>query len=148
MSLIDVEHLQTTASSLAHAHGERWTAQRNVVVTVMAQAERHLTTDEVHARARRIDPSIGSATVYRTMSLLVTLGLVRQPPLGGSRAVYELAVQREHHDHLVDLDTREVIEFTNAMIEDLQHLVAKHLGFALVDHSLVLYGRRLSAAAT
>lgn len=139
---VDPDLLRTTAIRLARDHGERWTQQRTTVVTVIAQADKHLPADEVFARARRLDPSIGQATVYRTLTLLVELGLVHQPPLGGERAVYELAMNRKHHDHLVDVETQEILEFSNEMIEDLQRVVARHLGYDLVSHHLVLYGRR------
>ena len=138
------ELLNETAIRLARDHGERWTQQRTTVVTVIAQADSHLPAEEVFTRARQLDPRIGQATVYRTLSLLVELGLVHQPPLGGQRAVFELAMNRKHHDHLVDIESREIIEFSNETIEDLQRVVAKHLGFELIGHHLVLYGRRLS----
>lgn len=129
----------------AHQRGERWTAQRSVVVRVLAEATEHLSADAVVSRVQTADPRIGQATVYRTLNCLVALGVVERLIFGDGRAKFEIVLGREHHDHLIDADTGETMEFHDPEIERLQQEIARRLGYDLTDHRLVLFGRKRPA---
>lgn len=126
----------------AHQHGERWTNQRSTVLVVLAKAESHLYVDAILERARVFDKNISQATVYRSLHLLVDLGLVAETDLGGQRRSFELRFGREHHDHLVDLESGAVLEFTDPDLEALQQIIARRLGYDLIEYRLLLFGRR------
>jgi Fur family ferric uptake transcriptional regulator len=119
----------------------RMTGQRRTIAQVIADAGDHPDVDELHRRAAAIDPRISLATVYRTVRLLKSEGILHSHAFDG-RARYEKASVR-HHDHLIDLATGKVIEFQNEKIEKLQELVARQLGYELVGHKLELYGKPL-----
>ena len=118
------------------------TGQRRVIARVLSEADDHPDVEAVHRRAARIDPKISIATVYRTVRLFEEASILERHDFGDGRARYE-EVADEHHDHLIDIESGEVIEFHNADIEKLQEEVARKLGFKLVDHRLELYGVRL-----
>lgn len=120
----------------------RMTEQRRVVARVMSEAEDHPDVEELHRRATALDPRISIATVYRTVKLFEEAGILDRLEFRDGRSRYEDA-EREHHDHLIDLQTGEVIEFIDEEIERLQARVAERYGFELVDHRLELYGRRI-----
>jgi Fur family ferric uptake transcriptional regulator len=123
--------------------GMRMTGQRRTIARVIAEARDHPDVEELHRRAAAIDPRISIATVYRTVKLFEDAGILERHDFGDGRARYE-PVSEEHHDHLIDLNTGEVIEFTSPEIEALQEKIARELGYRLVDHRLELYGVRLS----
>ena len=134
------------AARRARQQGERWTNQRSTVLAVLAKAATHLDVDAILKRARIFDKSISQATVYRSLHLLVDLGLVAETDLGGQRSSFELRMGREHHDHLVDLESGAVVEFADAELEALQQVIARRLGYDLVEHRLLLFGRRQANA--
>src|SRR5512145_3156629 len=117
----------------------RMTGQRRVIARVLSAAKDHPDVEEVHRRAHAVDARISLSTVYRTLRLLETKGILERHDFGAGRGRYEAAA-RTHHDHLIDLETGRVIEFSNEQIERLQHRVAQELGFELVGHKLELYG--------
>lgn len=119
--------------------GMRMTEQRRVIARVLEQADDHPDTEELYNRASKIDSGISISTVYRTVSLFEEAGIVERHEFRDGRARYE-TVQESHHDHLIDLKSGEVIEFTNEEIERLQTVIARELGYKLVDHRLELYG--------
>lgn len=119
--------------------GMRMTDQRRVIARVLSAAEDHPDVEEVYRRAAEVDPRISIATVYRTMRLFEEAGIVERHDFRDGRSRYE-EVTDEHHDHLIDLQSGRVIEFHNEEIERLQEIVARELGFRLVDHRLELYG--------
>jgi Fur family ferric uptake transcriptional regulator len=119
--------------------GLRMTGQRRVIAQVLSAAKDHPDVDEVHRRAHAVDSRISLSTVYRTLKLFSEKGILERHDFGHGRGRYEPA-PREHHDHLVDIETGRVIEFSNSDIEALQERVAKDLGFELVGHRLELYG--------
>tara|TARA_B110000438_G_scaffold217308_1_gene209981 strand:- start:76 stop:486 length:411 start_codon:yes stop_codon:yes gene_type:complete len=121
--------------------GVRLTDQRKLIAKVMSESEDHPDVDELHKRVSKIDPKISIATVYRTVKLFEESGIVAKHDFKGNKARYEQAPQ-EHHDHLIDINTGEIIEFVNEDIEKLQEQVAKKLGYKLVDHRLELYGSK------
>jgi len=120
------------------------TEQRRVIARVLSDAEDHPDVEELYRRAMLLDPRISIATVYRTVRLLEEAGILERHDFGDGRARYEEAPE-DHHDHLIDVQSGEVIEFHNEEIEALQVEIARRLGFKLVDHRLELYGTRLSA---
>ena len=121
--------------------GVRLTDQRKLVAGVMSESEDHPDVDELHKRVNKLDTKISIATVYRTVKLFEEAGIVEKHDFKGSKARYEEAPQ-EHHDHLIDINTGEIIEFINEDIEKLQKKVAEKLGYKLVDHRLELYGAK------
>lgn len=119
--------------------GLRMTGQRRVIAQVLEEAEDHPDVEELHARASALDAGISIATVYRTVKLFEEAGLLERHEFGDGRARYEDA-ERDHHDHLIDMQTGEVIEFVDPEIEELQEKIAKRLGYQLKGHRLELYG--------
>lgn len=138
---------------LCQEKGLKMTEQRRVIARVLSESDDHPDVETVHRRATRADPNISIATVYRTVRLFEEASILERHEFavspkkglkmaGPSRARYEEAAD-DHHDHLIDIETGEVIEFHDKDIEALQEEVARKLGFKLVDHRLELYGVRL-----
>jgi Fur family ferric uptake transcriptional regulator len=121
------------------AKGLRMTEQRRTVARVVGEAEDHPDVEELYARASGIDPRISLATVYRTVKLFEEAGILEKLEFGDGRARYEDA-ERDHHDHLIDVNTGEVIEFVDPEIEALQERIAARLGYKLIGHRLELLG--------
>lgn len=118
------------------------TGARRIIVEVLQSAEDHPDAFVLQERARKRDPSISTATVYRTLKLLEELNLISRHDFGDGRARYEEA-DKEHHDHLINLETGEIIEFHDEKLEALKQAIAEHLGYDLKDHRLELYGMPL-----
>ena len=118
--------------------GMKLTGQRRVIARVLSESHDHPDVELLHKRAAAIDAHISIATVYRTVKLFEEARIIERHDFGDGRARYE-ELQDEHHDHLIDLRTGKVIEFTNAEIEKLQVRIAAELGYELVDHRLELY---------
>lgn len=117
----------------------RMTGPRRVIAKVLSDAEDHPDVEEVYRRANAYDDRISLSTVYRTVRRLEQAGILERHDFGDGRARYEAAHQR-HHDHLINVDTGEVIEFQNEQIEKLQETVARELGYRLTGHRLELFG--------
>ena len=122
--------------------GVRLTDQRKIIAEVMSTSNDHPDVDELHKRVNKIDKKISIATVYRTVKLFEEFGIVEKHDFKGGKARYEEAPE-EHHDHLIDINSGEIIEFVDKDIEILQIKVAKKLGYKLVDHKLELYGSKI-----
>jgi Fur family ferric uptake transcriptional regulator len=120
----------------------RLTDQRRVIAAIMSKSNDHPDVDELHKRVNKIDKKISIATVYRTVKLFEEFGIVEKHDFKGGKARYEEAPE-EHHDHLIDINSGEIIEFVDKDIEILQIKVAKKLGYKLVDHKLELYGSKI-----
>ncbi|NRB04640.1 MAG: transcriptional repressor [Rhodobacteraceae bacterium] len=121
------------------AKGLRMTGQRRVIADVLGEAEDHPDVEELYARAAAVDANISLATVYRTVKLFEEAGILEKLEFGDGRARYEDA-DRDHHDHLIDINSGEVIEFVDEEIEALQERIAAKLGYELRGHRLELYG--------
>lgn len=121
------------------AKGLRLTEQRRTIAAVLEDSADHPDVEELHARASAVDPRISLATVYRTVKLFEEAGILEKLEFGDGRARYEDA-DREHHDHLIDIQSGEVIEFIDDDIEALQERIANKLGYELRGHKLELYG--------
>jgi Fur family ferric uptake transcriptional regulator len=122
--------------------GVRLTEQRKIIAEVMSASNDHPDVDELHKRVNKIDKKISIATVYRTVKLFEESGIVEKHDFKGGKARYEESPE-EHHDHLIDVNSGEIIEFVNKEIEVLQNKVAEKLGYKLVDHKLELYGSKI-----
>ncbi len=119
--------------------GMRMTGQRRIIARVLSEAEDHPDVEEVYRRASALDPRISLSTVYRTVRLFEGAGILERHDFGDGRARYEQS-GHGHHDHLINMQTGEVIEFKNEQIEKLQDTVARELGFRLIGHRLELFG--------
>ena len=119
--------------------GLRMTGQRRIIAKVIEESEDHPDVEELFKRASALDAAISIATVYRTVKLFEEAGILDKLEFGDGRARYEDA-ERDHHDHLIDLNSGEVIEFVDAEIEELQERIARKLGYELRGHRLELYG--------
>lgn len=102
---------------------------------------KHLTADDIYRSLVKDGEDIGLATVYRVLNQFETAEIVEKHNFEGGQAYYEL-YEGTHHDHMVDVDTGEVVEFVNEEIEQLQHEIAAEHGYVIEDHSLVLYVRK------
>ncbi|MGX1198053.1 Fur family ferric uptake transcriptional regulator [Parvibaculum sp. MBR-TMA-1.3b-4.2] len=122
--------------------GMRMTDQRRVIAQVLSIATDHPDVEEVYRRASKVDDKISIATVYRTVRLFEEAGILERHDFRDGRSRYE-QVTEDHHDHLIDVSTGRVVEFQNDEIERLQRIVARELGYDLVDHRLELYGTPL-----
>jgi Fur family ferric uptake transcriptional regulator len=121
--------------------GLRVTQQRTAIVTALAAADDHPTADDLWAKARALDETVSIATVYRTLVVLEDAKLIRKLSFEDAPARYEMTPQSDH-DHLVDVDTGELIEISGDEIAGLSKKIAKELGYALISHYTVLRGRR------
>ena len=128
--------------------GVKLTDQRKVIAQVISESKEaygesdHPDVDELYKRVSKIDPKISIATVYRTVKLFEEAGILAKHDFKGGKARYEQSPD-EHHDHLIDINSGDIIEFVDKDIEKLQNEVAKKLGYKLVDHKLELYGSKI-----
>lgn len=131
--------MRDTITERCEAKGLRMTDQRRTIASVLEDSEDHPDVEELYARASGRDPRISIATVYRTVKLFEEAGILDKLEFGDGRARYEDA-ERDHHDHLIDMNSGEVIEFVDPEIEKLQERIAQKLGYRLIGHRLELYG--------
>jgi Fur family transcriptional regulator, ferric uptake regulator len=120
------------------AKGMRMTEQRRVIARVLSGSEDHPDVEELYRRCARVDENISISTVYRTVKLFEDAGIIERHDFREGRARYE-QMSDEHHDHLINVRTGEVIEFKSTEIESLQAEVARRLGYRLIEHRLELY---------
>ena len=129
---------EPTLEEACVARGMRMTEQRRVIAQVIEAASDHPDVEELYRRAAAIDDRISLSTVYRTVNLFEEAGLITKHDFKDGRARFEL-IPDEHHDHLIDIRSGKVIEFRNEEIEAIQDVIARKLGYRLVDHRLELY---------
>ncbi|WP_435141765.1 Fur family transcriptional regulator [Pseudopelagicola sp. nBUS_19] len=132
-------HNTDTILERCEAKGLRMTEQRRIIAGVLQESKDHPDVEELYARASSRDPRISLATVYRTVKLFEEADILDKLEFGDGRARYEDA-EREHHDHLIDINSGKVIEFVDPEIEALQEKIARKLGYQLKGHRLELYG--------
>ncbi len=132
-------HREIDIEALCAEKGLRITEQRRIIARVLSEAEDHPDVEALHARASAIDPGISIATVYRTVRLFEEAGILERHDFGDGRSRYEAAAEA-HHDHLIDVETGNVVEFVDPELEALQKVIAEKLGYRLVDHRMELYG--------
>jgi len=144
----DIEHsLQHSLQEQCARSGMRMTEQRRVIAQVIERADDHPDVEELYQRASAIDQRISLSTVYRTLNLFEEAGLVTKHDFKDGRARFE-PIPDEHHDHLIDVRSGKVIEFRNEEIEAIQEVIARRLGYKLVDHRLELYAVPLGGPAS
>ncbi len=131
--------MESRIERLCVERGLKMTGQRRVIARVLEESPDHPDAEVLYARACAVDPKISLATVYRTVRLFDEAGILDKLEFGDGRARYEDA-ERTHHDHLIDIETGQVIEFVDPDIEKLQEKIAAKLGFQLVGHRLELFG--------
>jgi len=122
--------------------GVRLTDQRKIIAKVISESSDHPDVDVLHRKVTSIDKKISIATVYRTVKLFEESGILEKHDFRGGKARYEQSLD-EHHDHLIDINSGEIIEFVDKEIEKLQIKVAEKVGYKLVDHKLELYGSKI-----
>ncbi|MBM1309151.1 transcriptional repressor [Sulfitobacter mediterraneus] len=131
--------MSTSIITRCESMGLRMTGQRRIIAQVIEDSRDHPDVEELFTRASALDGAISIATVYRTVKLFEEAGILDKLEFGDGRARYEDA-ERDHHDHLIDLNSGKVIEFVDAEIEQLQERIAKKLGYELRGHRMELYG--------
>ncbi|OUX42659.1 transcriptional repressor [bacterium TMED277] len=130
-----------TIEERCKAAGVRMTGQRKLIIKVLQESKDHPDVEELFKRANAINHKVSIATVYRTVRLLQDAGILSRLEFNDGKSRFEDAV-RKHHDHLIDIESGEVIEFVDDEIEKIQNKIAERLGFDLVGHKLELYGKR------
>jgi Fur family transcriptional regulator, ferric uptake regulator len=140
--MTDSRHKIAELEQALRGKGVRITRQRAAILRVLAEAEDHPDANELHRRAREIDESVSLSTVYRTLTVLEDQSVVQRHAFEGASARFETA-DAPHHDHIIDLDTGDVMEFCSERIEKLQAEIAAELGYEVVRHRLELYCRKL-----
>jgi Fur family transcriptional regulator, ferric uptake regulator len=125
--------------------GLKMTDQRKVILRVLEDSGDHPSVDTVCDRAKKIDPSISIATVYRTLGLLDELGLVIKHDFGETYARFEVKPEHDHghHHHLIDTESGQVIEFQSEEMEEAIHRIARELGYEVVDHTFEIFGHKI-----
>ncbi len=122
------------------SRGLKSTRQRELILQTFLETDKHIDVEELYQKVKDRNPSIGHATVYRTMKLLTECGLAHERHFGDGLARYEQVTRKKHHDHLICIKCGRIIEFTNSSIERLQQKVADEHRFTIFDHKLELYG--------
>ena len=125
--------------------GMKMTDQRRIIARVLSDADDHPDVEDVYQRSVQLDPKISIATVYRTVRLFEEAGLLDRHDFGDGRSRYEQASD-DHHDHLVDVQSGDIIEFHDEEVEELQRQIAARLGYSLIGHRMELYGVELKDA--
>jgi len=131
--------MTSTILERCEAQGLRMTGQRRTIALVLEASDDHPDVEELYKRASAQDDGISLATVYRTVKLFEETGILEKHEFGDGRARYETA-DGDHHDHLIDVHSGDVIEFVDEEIEALQEKIAQKLGYKLMGHRLELYG--------
>ena len=137
-------HQEIDVEALCHDKGLRITDQRRVIARVISESADHPNVDTLYVRVSAIDRGISIATVYRTVRLFEEAGILERHDFGDGKARYEPAPD-SHHDHLIDVESGQVIEFVDPDLEALQREIAERLGYRLVDHHMELYAVQLKA---
>jgi Fur family transcriptional regulator, ferric uptake regulator len=140
----EIRHRVAELEQALRAKGVRITRQRAALLAVLAKSEDHPDANELHRRAREIDDSVSLSTVYRTLTVLEDQSVVQRHAFEGAPARFETA-DAPHHDHIIDLDTGNVMEFYSDRIERLQAEIAAEHGYEVVRHRLELYCRKLGS---
>lgn len=135
-----IDELQDQLNAYMERKGLRSTTQRRLVSDVFFRTSGHHSIDDVLAMVRAKDPKVGYATVYRTMKLLVECGLANERQFGETVTRFEIALHDHHHDHLICVDCKRIVEFEDDGIEELQRKLAERQGFSLISHKHELYG--------
>ena len=130
--------------SFCKSNNIKLTPQRRLIAEVLKEAKDHPDIDELFNIIKKLDSSIGIATLYRTLKILEEAEIIEKHYFSNdSSPRYEQIDEDSHHDHLIDINSGEVVEFFNQELENLKTLIAKNLGYELIDHRLDLYGKKI-----
>ncbi len=140
MGIVNREHFREVLNAFMAKKGLRATRQRDTIVDAFFAHSDHVSIEELLQRVREVDPAIGYATVYRTLKLLAESGIANERKFGDGLTRYELADDQSHHDHLICVECKRIVEFEEPRIEELQDEVAEKHGFVLRAHKHELYG--------
>ncbi len=132
--------MQSRIEQICLDKGLKMTEQRRVIAQVLSDSSDHPDVEQVYQRAAQFDPRISIATVYRTVRLFEEANIVERHDFGDGRSRYEQAGGREHHHHLINLRTGEVIEFQSVELEKIKQRIAEELGFDIIGERLELFG--------
>ena len=135
----DIEQAVTSFEHFLRGRRLKMTEQRRTLVRVALDKRGHFTAEQFHRKLNGDGESISMATVYRGLALMEEAEILEGHDFADGQRRYERAMDREHHDHMICVDCRAVIEFTNERIERLQNEAAAELGFKMKDHSLTLF---------
>ena len=135
----NIRQMTSRLEKLCADRGLKMTDQRRVISRVLSEAHDHPDVEEIYRRASGIDPKISIATVYRTIRLYEDANIIEKRDFGDGRARYE-ENREEHHHHLIDVNTGDVIEFKNDELEKIKARIAQELGYDLIGDRLELYG--------
>ena len=133
---------EQTIEARCESAGLRMTDQRRIIAKTLQNSSDHPDVEQLYSRAVIKDPGISIATVYRTVKLFEEAGILDRVEFNDGRSRYEDA-ERDHHDHLIDLQTGEILEFFDNEIEKLQEKISEKFGYKLLGHKLELYGIKL-----
>ena len=133
---------QQSIEARCESAGLRMTDQRRIIAKTLQNSSDHPDVEQLYSRAVLKDPGISIATVYRTVKLFEEAGILDRVEFNDGRSRYEDA-ERDHHDHLIDLQTGEILEFFDNEIEKLQEKISQKFGYKLLGHKLELYGIKL-----
>ena len=133
---------QQSIEARCESAGLRMTDQRRIIAKTLQNSSDHPDVEQLYSRAVIKDPGISIATVYRTVKLFEEAGILDRVEFNDVRSRYEDA-ERDHHDHLIDLQTGEILEFFDNEIEKLQEKISEKFGYKLLGHKLELYGIKL-----
>ena len=137
----EADNVNERLADRARESGVRITRKRDVICTVIEEADDHPDAVQLHRRVKRLEPSVSLATVYRTLSFLEQKGLIVAHDFGNGRTRYEVATTSRHY-HMIDTDTGAVIEFSDERLPPLLTDVANRLGYSLTDQKIELKGKR------
>lgn len=135
-----IDKLRTRLNDYMNRQGLRSTEQRRVVTEAFFESQGHLSIEDLLEQVRGVGPKIGYATVYRTLKLLKECGLAYERHFGDGVSRYEVAWENEHHDHLICIECKKIVEFEDDAVEELQVTLANKHGFRLTRHKHELYG--------
>lgn len=145
--MTDLAQVMQQVREEARKRGVRWTNQRQIIVETFVSTDDHMTADDLHRRVRTLDASVSAATVYRTINLLVEIGVAHKRHFSSGSASFESALTKTHHDHLVCMSCGIITEFVHEPLETMQDQISKIHGFQLLHHRVELYGICPSCAA-
>ena len=133
--------ISTTFQDYLGRKGLKLTHQREGILKALTKAERHLSVDELYSVVKKEDPSIGRATVFRTVNLLQECGLVAEVGSTTGASKFELKADRPHHDHMICIECGRTIEFQSPMMEHFQDGAIRRQGFVALWHRHEIFGR-------
>ena len=137
------EHQPSDHEQALRDAGLRITKQRRLILGILSEIDGHPDADRIYSRASQVDDRVSLATVYRTLKALEQTGAIQRHAFGDGPARFDDA-KSAHHDHLIDVETGEVMDFADPRIEALQEQIASRLGYEILHHRLELYGRKIT----